>query len=244
MTKTLYLVRHGEAMDSSPGRLVGRTDAPLSERGRRQAAALQGILPVGRGAKLVSSPLRRARETAALAWRLATAPGEIDSGCSASSEGTGVSHVANTKAEPQVDYLLELDPDLVEVDFGEWEGCFFQQLEQTHPDLIRAWAEFRPDFAFPGGERLADFKTRIRRAAARLAAGDEPVVVVFTHGGVIRSLVCHFLGLPFKHYLLFDVPYAAVVTLRLWGERGVLSGLRAAGEVLGESESWVWRRSS
>jgi len=59
----LVLVRHGEAGANAAGRLLGRTESPLTEKGREQAAALAGALgPVGR---LVSSPLGRARHTAA-----------------------------------------------------------------------------------------------------------------------------------------------------------------------------------
>jgi len=58
----LVLVRHGEAAGNAAGLLLGRTDSPLTDRGRSQAAALSGHLgPVGR---LVTSPLVRARQTA------------------------------------------------------------------------------------------------------------------------------------------------------------------------------------
>ena len=60
----LILVRHGQTTLNASGQLVGRIDAPLTEEGRRQAVALQ---PVVRGAaRVVSSPLARAVDTAAL----------------------------------------------------------------------------------------------------------------------------------------------------------------------------------
>ena len=59
----LYLVRHGQTAANASGRLQGRADPPLSALGRRQAAALRSIVPPG--ARVVSSPLARARETAA-----------------------------------------------------------------------------------------------------------------------------------------------------------------------------------
>jgi probable phosphoglycerate mutase len=62
----IILVRHGETEANAGGLLQGRSDRGLTERGRRQAAAVAAALaPVsGRGATVVSSPLRRARETA------------------------------------------------------------------------------------------------------------------------------------------------------------------------------------
>jgi broad specificity phosphatase PhoE len=58
----LVLVRHGQTQVNAEGRLQGRLDAPLSELGRRQAASLAATVP--RVARVVSSPLLRARETA------------------------------------------------------------------------------------------------------------------------------------------------------------------------------------
>jgi broad specificity phosphatase PhoE len=58
----LVLIRHGEATGNAAGQLLGRTDAPLTEKGRAQALALGPRLgPVSR---IVSSPLRRALDTA------------------------------------------------------------------------------------------------------------------------------------------------------------------------------------
>ncbi|MGH9049731.1 MAG: histidine phosphatase family protein [Acidimicrobiia bacterium] len=59
----LVLVRHGQTSENARGLLLGRADPPLSPLGRRQAAALARVLPPA--ARVVSSPLRRARETAA-----------------------------------------------------------------------------------------------------------------------------------------------------------------------------------
>ncbi|MGH9247559.1 MAG: histidine phosphatase family protein [Acidimicrobiales bacterium] len=59
----LIVVRHGQTAANASGLLLGRADVPLTEHGRRQAAALAAALP--RPARLVSSPLGRARATAA-----------------------------------------------------------------------------------------------------------------------------------------------------------------------------------
>jgi broad specificity phosphatase PhoE len=58
----LVLVRHGQTDANARGLLQGRVDLPLSDLGRRQAAALAAIVPSG--ARVVASPLRRALETA------------------------------------------------------------------------------------------------------------------------------------------------------------------------------------
>ena len=59
----LVLVRHGEAEGNAAKVLLGRADSPLTERGRSQAAALAPVL--GDAGRVISSPLVRARDTAA-----------------------------------------------------------------------------------------------------------------------------------------------------------------------------------
>ena len=63
----LYLVRHGETAWSASGRHTGRTDLDLTERGRQQATALRRLLEGRHFARVLTSPLRRARHTAELA---------------------------------------------------------------------------------------------------------------------------------------------------------------------------------
>ena len=63
----VVLVRHGATEWSASGRHTGRTDIPLSERGRAQGASLAPALGGWRFASAWTSPLRRAIETAELA---------------------------------------------------------------------------------------------------------------------------------------------------------------------------------
>jgi broad specificity phosphatase PhoE len=59
----IVLIRHGQTAANAAGLLLGRADPPLTELGRRQAAA--SARAVGEVTRVVTSPLRRARETAA-----------------------------------------------------------------------------------------------------------------------------------------------------------------------------------
>jgi len=67
MANQLLLIRHGDLGEGCRGRYVGRTDAPLSSRGRLQAQALAVPLTGLSGALFRVSPLARTRETAAIA---------------------------------------------------------------------------------------------------------------------------------------------------------------------------------
>jgi probable phosphoglycerate mutase len=65
--RQIVLVRHGETTWSLTGRHTGRTDLPLTPAGQRQAEALGRQLEGRRFARVLTSPLRRAIDTCALA---------------------------------------------------------------------------------------------------------------------------------------------------------------------------------
>lgn len=120
---------------------------------------------------------------------------------------------------------VHFDDDLREVDFGRWEAKTFAEISAEDPVAVEHWAELADDFRFPRGEAIADFLARTARVARKLAARPGDVILAVTHGGVIRSMICHLLGLEAKHYLLFNVRCGACVTIDLYDGKGVLGGL-------------------
>lgn len=77
-TPTLVLLRHGETAPNRDGLLLGRADPPLTGRGRTQARAAAEVVAALGPAAVVSSPLGRARETAALVGSACGLPVEVD----------------------------------------------------------------------------------------------------------------------------------------------------------------------
>jgi broad specificity phosphatase PhoE len=145
----VVLVRHAETAWSGR-RYCGRSDPPLSRAGRlaasRVAAGLvQALSP---SARIVSSPSRRARETAA---SIAAAAG----------------------IEP-----VEIDERWREVDFGIAEGLTFDALASREPDLAQSLADGAVDIDWPGGERAEAFASRISAAWRELVDAEREAVVV------------------------------------------------------------------
>jgi broad specificity phosphatase PhoE len=166
----LILVRHGatEANLHRPPWLQGQgSDIPLCELGRKQAdaaAALLARLPV---ARVVSSPLRRARETAEAI----------------------TSHLGRAD--------VELLPAIMECDVGRWESLDWDTIAQRDPELYRQFMDDPAAHGYPGGESFADVHRRAAPVFDALFDGPPgKLVVAVSHNVVNRTYLAAVLGIP------------------------------------------------
>jgi probable phosphoglycerate mutase len=162
----LYLARHGETAWSRNGRHTGVTDLPLTEQGERNAVQLRARLVGFMFAKVLTSPLQRAKRTCELA---------------------GFRDVA------------EVDPDVVEWNYGDYEGVRTADIHANRPD----WELFRD--GCPNGESPAEIGARADRVVARVRAitGN---VLIFSSGHFLRVLAARWLGVEplIGKYLMLD----------------------------------------
>lgn len=125
----------------------------------------------------------------------------------------------------EIDFPFKIIDSLREVDFGEWEGKTFSEICEASPELVDKWTKESGNFTFPSGESLSDFKARVDTVAQMLYTSDNPQMLIVSHGGVIRHLICFLLKLDPANYLLFDILPGHYTTLRLHPEGGVMTGL-------------------
>jgi probable phosphoglycerate mutase len=90
----------------------------------------------------------------------------------------------------------ELEPAVIETDWGDWEGCRLKDLRAQHGDRMAAMEALGLDFRPPGGERPRDVQDRLRPWLVRLAETGRPTVAV-CHRGVIRALYSLATGWDF-----------------------------------------------
>ncbi|HET7026490.1 MAG TPA: histidine phosphatase family protein [Candidatus Limnocylindrales bacterium] len=175
---TLVLTRHGLTPRSKPEQHLGQTiDVPLSDEGREQATRLAERLDCVAFEEIFSSPLARARETAAI--------------------------VAGERP-------VRVDPRLLEMDYGEWEGLTYGQIEERDEVRRRAWERDPAVLRCPGGESGNDVAARagaflVQLLEEHVAAhgprdtAERPVLAV-AHSSVNRILACVALGLPIREF--------------------------------------------
>jgi broad specificity phosphatase PhoE len=118
-----------------------------------------------------------------------------------------------------------VDDRLREANFGDWEGLSFADVSEKDPAGADRWKRFNQEFAFPEGERLVDFMERVNAVADMLSGLAANAVAVFTHGGVIRFMLCRFLDIEARKYVAFDIGYATAVVLTLHRRRATLADM-------------------
>lgn len=116
-----------------------------------------------------------------------------------------------------------------EVDFGRWEGKNFREIIQLDKELVDSWVSDPASFSFPDGESLAAFNKRVAACKILLEQMTEEKILIITHGGIIRHLLCLLLGLDTEKYLLFEVKPGCVSSVQLYDEGGVLTGFNITG---------------
>lgn len=181
----LILVRHGETPWNVTLQYQGQANVPLNERGREQALRAAARLTRYGVTRLYSSDLARA-------WQTAEVIGTT----------IGLTPVAI--------------PELREIDVGQWEGLTPEELYRRFPDHM---AEYRRDPARTvrlGGESYAQLQARALIALQQIQDQHQPgdIVAAVSHGGTIRALLCHVIGLDLDRFG------------RMWIDNGSLSELR------------------
>ncbi len=160
----LLLLRHGQTELSRERRYSGRGNPALTETGRRQAADAARYLSAKGG---ISAVITSPLQRA---------------------------HETASAAADALGLPVTVDDDLIETDFGDWEGLTFAEAAERHPDEHGRWLRdtgLRP----PGGESFDDVQSRVERARDRIIAGHGPsTVLVVSHVTPIKTLLRLALG--------------------------------------------------
>lgn len=181
----LIFVRHGETPWNVTLQYQGQGNVPLNERGQEQARRAAERLRRFEVAALYSSDIVRAWQTAEIVGA-----------------ALGRTPVAM--------------PELREIDVGQWEGHTPEELYRRFPDHM---AEYKRDPARTvriGGESYAQLQARALVALNYLQETHQQgeTIVAVSHGGTIRALLCHVIGLDLG---LFG---------RMWLDNGSLTEFR------------------
>ena len=177
------LVRHATTAASASGRNLGQAnDMPLSPDGERLADRLAAALAAELAElphdelRLVTSPARRCRRTL-----------------------QPVARVLGVDSD-----RIEVEPGLLEIDYGAWDGLSAEECRARDPELRAAWEADPFATRCPDGESGADVAARalpvVRGLADWVAADRARCAVVVAHNHVNRLVLTDLLGWPMRDY--------------------------------------------
>lgn len=191
--RRLLLIRHGQQRQRERAIFLGRTDEPLSERGREQArhAAERLRAAAPHAGKVYTSPLLRAKETAetiaaALPCDVAIAPG------------------------------------LAEMALGGLDGRYIEDFRRDFPEEYARRGRDLAVYKFDAdSENFYDLRYRAVTEIAKIALRDTSgELVAVTHAGVIKVLIAELLGQPLELAVCGSAPpHGAIVELTEKGAR-------------------------
>jgi probable phosphoglycerate mutase len=156
----LVLIRHAPTPWNRAKRLQGHSDIALDDAGRAVAASWRPGVAGWIGWRLLSSPLRRASETAELLF-----PGQS----------------------------ITIEPRLIEMSFGDWEGKTLTQLRGEKGAEVEEREVMGLDFQAPGGESPRQVQQRLQPLLAELARDNRNTVCI-AHKAVLRALYAWAVG--------------------------------------------------
>jgi broad specificity phosphatase PhoE len=135
VTGCILLVRHGETEWNLARRFQGQFDSPLTERGIAQADAIGRFvrkLPEAASARIVASPLGRARRTAEI-----------------------IRDHLTTGTE------LTIDGRLREISVGSWDGLTYSDIATRFPEIFDGEGRHEWYFRSPDGDTYEAFAARV-----------------------------------------------------------------------------------
>ena len=166
---TLIFVRHGESKSNENGLFTGQTDVPLSDLGKKQAAALKGFILKNYTVDVIySSDLRRAYDT--------------------------VLPIAEALRLP-----IRTNAQLREINGGLWEERSIPYIAETFKNDYKLWHENIGLARCTGGESMEEVQKRGIAVAGGIAEENPgKTVLIGTHAGFLRAMQCYWQGLPLE----------------------------------------------
>lgn len=206
----LFLVRHGETADNIQMRYLGISDVPLTANGTRQARRVATALSKLPIRAIISSPMRRAVDTAAIIHAACGADLRLDDRLA---EGSFGNWEGRTRAE-----VLGLGP--------------------RDAELLARW-ESDPACAPPGGESIQNIQKRVISLTDELTDEfSESSVVIVSHVGPIKALLAAVLEIPLQSTRRLFLDPGTISTVE-WGSQPLLRLFNSHAHLGWSSARWM-----
>jgi alpha-ribazole phosphatase len=189
----VILIRHGETLWNLEMKYQGHCDVALTEKGIKQAELAADSLAKESISAVYASDLCRAFVTA--------------------------ESIAN-KHDLQVATI----PELREINFGQWEGLAYDKINNQWSDIMAKLFTHPDEIQIPDGETFREVKERATIALSTLIKKHpNETIVVVSHGGTIRTILCSVLNIPLNHLWNIKQDNTAINILEYYDDQALVS---------------------
>jgi broad specificity phosphatase PhoE len=119
---------------------------------------------------------------------------------------------------------VKIEDSLNDIDCGEWQGLTLGEVKERYSELYQDWLDTPEQVKLPGGESLADVRSRalpfVQDAVMRCGEGK---IVLVSHRVVHKVLICALLGLDNSSFWSFKLDTGGITRFNYNGNRVVLT---------------------
>ena len=194
MTKTIYLVRHGEAKGNFEGFFQGWLDCDLTDNGILQAKLLALQLHKKEICCVFTSPLKRARDTAEI----------IAEKC-------------------LIEEVIIID-ELKEFNCGLWQGLTRKEVEKISPKEFFDFRYHPDKVKIPDGETLLQLQKRAMLGLEKILryAKDKKNICIVAHGYLNKTMLCGISKQPLNEIVNYPQGNTAINVIKYDGEYKII----------------------
>ena len=114
--------------------------------------------------------------------------------------------------------------ELVDFDYGEWQGSPHDIVKKKYPALYNKWLEKPHLVKIPKGESLDDVRKRAASLVNQVTLKHQDTVALVSHRVILKVIICALLGLDNSHFWNIRLDTCGITTFNYEKGRFVLTG--------------------
>lgn len=118
--------------------------------------------------------------------------------------------------------------ELKEINFGEWEGLTFSEIEEKYPQLAEKWAKNPMCCKPPEGEHIKEVEQRVGKTIDMIISKNpDKKILISTHGGIVRIIIAYLLDLSLSRIFSIEVSNVSISRIKFYEHYPVIKLLNS-----------------
>ena len=121
---------------------------------------------------------------------------------------------------------VEESSQLNEINFGDFEGLSFKDIEKNHPEEVQKMIKDGDKYKYPNGESLEDTFVRVKKEINNIINNNENyTILICSHGGTIRNIISYLLSGDYKYHWNFKIDNGSITEIEINNNFAVINKL-------------------